>query len=64
MAKTPEIILPEANENIAKTETIPAVPAQKTIYPEVSERLKSLAVWFAVAFIIFAVVIQKYSAFF
>jgi hypothetical protein len=52
------------DENAAQTEAKSASRDQRDIYPPVNERLKSMAGWFAIGFIVFAIVIQKYSGFF
>ncbi len=63
MATRPDLATNEVDDNESQ-QTAPSKLIQPDIYPEVSNRLKTLAMVLGIAFIVISIFIQKYSGFY
>jgi hypothetical protein len=63
MATRPDLATNKVDDNESQP-TASSKLIQPDIYPEVSNRLKTLAMMLGIAFIVVAIFIQKYSGFF
>ncbi len=63
MATRPDLATNEVDDNETQPAITPSKLIQPDIYPEVGNRLKTLAMVLGIAFIVVAIFIQKYSGF-